>query len=273
MLTFLFWNTGRKNLSENIARLVAQHKIDVIVLAECPLVPGNLLQTLNASQARYHYPEGQLCPRIQIYTSFPTTVLEVIHYEEYSALCALQLSSGQELILVATHMVSQTRNKDSTVNRRVKWLADTIREFEATRGHSNTLLMGDLNLNPFDPSIIASDALHGVSTKKLAEQRSRRTGGRDWPFLYNPMWRFFSDATPGPPGTYFYRSNDEECFFWNVFDQVLLRPSLLPVWNDASLQILTTDGVVDFWTEEQGIRKGDGFSDHLPLLFRANLSI
>lgn len=176
MLTFLFWNTGRRNLTVNVARLVAMHHVDVVVLAESPVLPGNLLLALNASQARYHYAEGQLCPRIQIYTSFPTTALEVVHYEEYSTLCALQLSSGQELILVATHMVSQLRNTLDTVNSRVRLLAETIREFETTRGHSNTLLVGDFNLNPFDRSLIAADALHGVSTKKLAEQRARRAG-------------------------------------------------------------------------------------------------
>jgi hypothetical protein len=58
-------------------------------------------------------------------------------------------------------------------------------------------------------------------------------------FFYNPMWNHFGDSGPNPPGTYYY----EDWPYWNMFDQVLVRPALLDRFVEDELRILdTVDG-------------------------------
>jgi hypothetical protein len=89
-------------------------------------------------------------------------------------------------------------------------------------------------------------------------------------FFFNPMWRFFSDATPGPPGTYFWRQARADVRFWYVFDQALRRPDLLQYFTDGDLQIVTGDGHVSFETARDGRPNRALGSDHYPILIRLN---
>lgn len=81
------------------------------------------------------------------------------------------------------------------------------------------------------------------------------------------------DASPGPPGSYFFDSSgDHFGYFWYFYDQVLLRPSLLDFWRERDLILPTSDGVVNF-LKDDGTPDRNNFSDHLPLVFRLNVSI
>jgi hypothetical protein len=84
------------------------------------------------------------------------------------------------------------------------------------------------------------------------------------------LWSHFGDAAQ-PAGTYYYdKSNPEVDPLWNIFDQVLLRPSLLDRFRPKNLKILTTDGEGRF-TRQDGTPNGDVFSDHLPICFQLDL--
>ena len=79
------------------------------------------------------------------------------------------------------------------------------------------------------------------------------------------MWGYFGDKSPGPPGTYYYSATNPINYFWNIYDQVLVRPGVLDWFHDLS--ILDHDG-------KESLLSGNGLpnksqaSDHLPLIFR-----
>jgi len=54
-----------------------------------------------------------------------------------------------------------------------------------------------------------------------------------------------------------------------MFDQVLLRPELLPYFRNNNLKILVGDGATLFLKDEIPDRKA--ISDHLPILFGLNI--
>jgi lipoyl(octanoyl) transferase len=56
------------------------------------------------------------------------------------------------------------------------------------------------------------------------------------------MWGYFGDALDGPPGTYYDSRSEPVTYFWNIFEQVLIRPTLLDAFVPASLKILDSDG-------------------------------
>jgi hypothetical protein len=106
--------------------------------------------------------------------------------------------------------------------------------------------------------------------RKIAMRGSRTILERRYPFFYNPMWGLLGDATEGPPGTYYFERAEHDMFFWNMFDQVLIRPDLLPYFRNEDLKILTEDGSMSFLSRK-GLPDASMASDHLPLLFKLHL--
>jgi hypothetical protein len=147
-------------------------------------------------------------------------------------------------------------------------LVRDIANTEDRLGHRRTILVGDLNMNPFDLGVVGAQALHAVMTRQLARREERQVMGKPYRFFYNPMWSLFGDRTPGPAGSYYHRASNPGNLFWNMYDQVLLRPDLMDHLND--LQIPTTDGQSDLVTRH-GLPKKSDCSDHLPILFRMDL--
>lgn len=131
----------------------------------------------------------------------------------------------------------------------------------------DTLLIGDLNMNPWDPGMVMVSSFHGVMTQSLATRLSARGGrrfrGERYPCFYNPMWGRLGDLTPGPGGTFFWEESAPDNHHWHMLDQALLRPSLLPRFRDV--QILDSDGQDSLLTPE-GVASKSHISDHLPIL-------
>jgi hypothetical protein len=90
--------------------------------------------------------------------------------------------------------------------------------------------------------------------------------GTEYPFFYNPMWGFFGDRTPGPPGTFHYRHSGYLSYDWNMFDQVLVRPDVLP-WFRGDVEIVTNVGETEL-TRLNGRPNPAVGSDHFPIVFR-----
>ncbi|GAB4457951.1 MAG: hypothetical protein OHK0029_18480 [Armatimonadaceae bacterium] len=111
-------------------------------------------------------------------------------------------------------------------------LARRIHELETERDITRTVLVGDLNLNPFDVGVVGTEGLHAVMTQQTALRESRTVQGKQYPFFYNPMWSHFGDNADTPAGTYYQDRAEAICYFWNMFDQVLIRPSLISRWQE-----------------------------------------
>ena len=82
--------------------------------------------------------------------------------------------------------------------------------------------------------------------------------------FYNPMWNLLGDFS-FPPGTYYYSGNEVENSFWNVYDQVMIRPCLRGQFVDDELKILCE-------TKKRKLidannQPDKSISDHLPIIF------
>ena len=274
MATFLFWNINRKPLRESVARLVERHQIDVLMLAESPLSARAMLVALNRNKGGWQFatPFNPLNPgKIQIYTRLPEQRLTEYVAFPHGTIRSLTGSNRAALLLAVVHLPSKLRtNPDSQFAECVE-LGRQLREAEDFAGHRRTLVVGDFNVNSFEPGMLAANALNCESSRVLAAKGERVVGGRAYRFFYNPMWNFFGDSGNGPGGTYFHRSSQMVRVSWNIFDQVLVRPDLLSSFDTSELQIITEDGSVSFLTRA-GTPTRPNNSDHLPILFKLNLS-
>jgi hypothetical protein len=179
--------------------------------------------------------------------------------------------SGTGVLLAVVHLPSKLRWRDASQTSWCKQVGDKIRAAEESIGHSRTVLVGDLNMNPFEAGLIDANGLHATMARDVAREESRIVRGESFRYFYNPMWPLFGDAGVGrPSGTYYHRRGEPVEFFWNMFDQVLVRPALLDVFRNEELTIVTDDGSTRLLSGRGRPRK-DAVSDHLPVAFTLDL--
>lgn len=266
MLTILFWNLNRRPLTHLIHALVREHDVDVVVLAETDIREATLLSALGSARKRAYYRAPGAPTRLKILTRFPSQYVRPVVDSGGIAIRQLIPPLGDDFLLVAVHLSSklyQTDQDQAFISARLSRLIDRT---EQAVGHSRTVLVGDLNMNPFESGMMAADGLHAVMDQRIACKGSRVVDGERRSFFYNPMWSLMGDASPGPAGTYYFNTGKQINLFWNTFDQVLVRPDLLSSFDNSKLKVLTEAGSTSLLSSA-GHPDGIGGSDHLPILF------
>ncbi len=266
MTSFLFWNLNKKPLSKEIAKLCHNYSIDILILAENDISEDELLLELNKGVKAEYISAINLSPKLAFFIRFSTNNFLPIRDEGGIAVRALNIPIGIEIIVVGVHLPSKLYMKEGDQIFNSVRLAEVIREVEEELGHSNTLVVGDFNMNPFESGFISAGGLHAVMDKTVARKLNRKVQGVNFPFFYNPMWRILGDSISGPAGTYYYSDSSYECYFWNTFDQVIIRPQLIPYFQEDSLEIVKHINDIPL-IDENGVPDKHHFSDHLPILF------
>jgi len=268
MVNFLFWNINNNHSADIIAKIAKKHEIDIIMLCECKSKSADVLDKLNVHDAAF-YPTNGLNKKIKVFTKFSNKFIKPIYENRRLTIRHVSLPSRIDIILAVVHFPDmRNHNAESQFAESIN-LGNTIRDQEKKIGHSRTLLVGDLNMNPFDPGVVAANGLHAVMTRSIANKGSRIVQETKYPFFYNPMWSLFGDGTRCTPGTYYYYHSEQVTLFWNIFDQVLIRPELLDKFNIHDVHIIDSDGDASLLSSDGSPNKS--ISDHLPILFKINL--
>jgi endonuclease/exonuclease/phosphatase family metal-dependent hydrolase len=181
----------------------------------------------------------------------------------------VSLPGSEDFILVAAHLSSRLYKNLESQNTMCIEFANDVRGVEERCGIDRTVVIGDMNTNPFDSGMVAAFGLHGMMSQEQTKKRIRKVGGREYPLFYNPMWSFMGDLSKGPPGTYHYERSEQVNYGWNMFDQVLVRPSMIPRFDFECLEIVTSVGEESLLTK-RGI-PDKSRSDHLPIVFGIKL--
>jgi len=169
-----------------------------------------------------------------------------------------------ELLIAAAHLPSKRDLSDESQVFEAVHFARLIEDAEKHCGHQRTVVIGDLNMNPFEAGMVAaSGGLHAVGSRRVAERERRTVHQQAYGFFYNPMWAHFGDRGE-TAGTYYYESGEPLCYFWNMFDQVLLRPALLDGFSHDQVRIVTAIGQAPLLRD--GCPDKEMVSDHLPVV-------
>lgn len=271
MTTFLFWNVNRKDLSDLIADVALERSVDVIMLAECRVPPADLLRKLNRRvRSDFHYASNGTEP-VLFFTNFSRGFSRVREVGARYSVRELTLPGAVTILLFAVHLQSKLYWNDDSQAQQCTQLAHIIRSHEIGAGHNRTVMVGDLNMNPFEKGVVGAAGFNATMHRGIAAKGERTVAGDRFPFFYNPMWNHLGDARNPIAGTYYYDRNEHVNYFWNIFDQVLLRPDLMDRLKPGSVQIVTAVGAIDL-TDPQGRPNKRVASDHLPLLFSLNLT-
>jgi len=263
MPKFLFWNLGGKYILPLVRTLAEENDVDILILAEVPDSPTATLEFLNSTSSAFQYSFGN-CTRVAFYTRFDSSFLTPLSETDKYSIRRLSLRARKEILIVGVHLPSQLHLEGEDIGEECRFLSREIARVEAAEGHNRTLLAGDLNLNPFDTGVVTATGLHAVMSRQVALRNSRIVQSREYPFFYNPMWSHLGDRDSKVAGTYFYAKSKHKLFFWNTFDQILLRPDLIEEFSHNQVQIITTVGSQSLVTNKGRPNKQLG-SDHLPI--------
>lgn len=264
MVAFMFWNVNGRAQPDLIAAACRAERVDVLILAEAGTAGRALHRALNCERQTAWFSEVlPAAPRLRLFSRLPEGTIRPVHDGRHHAIRRMTATGGIEILLVAAHLPSRLHCSSEEQYFYARKLRGHIVRAEQQAGHANTVVIGDLNMNPFDQGMVAADAIHGMVSKRIAEGISRRYAGSEHEFFYNPMWSRLGDESTGPPGTYFRRDSGLESLFWHTFDQVLLRPGLLPYYGSDSVRVITRVGDHPL-ADEHRIDRSIG--DHLPIV-------
>lgn len=261
-MNLIFWNTNRKSHNQILHDLILEHNSDVILLTEYTGNIDELRNKLYTSDIKLSSRANMGGCRVKMLINSNYSVTSFSETDYYTI---KNLKIGIfEVLLVAVHFSSNLFKTDNDIKGTAIDLIKKIEFTEKKVKHSNTVIMGDFNTNPFNNSIIDACSIHGIPTRREARKEVRRVLGVDYKMFYNPMWNLFGDKE-GIPGTYYYNNSDQTNYYWNMFDQVVLRPSLIDRFRNDSLNIITCVGELSLLNRNRVPNKE--ISDHLPIVF------
>lgn len=270
MIKILFWNTGGNDgLLSIMGSLVEKYDVDIALLAEMKISIDAFVKEFNEVRELSFHASPSVCERIKVFSRYSQRFIKPIEESRYFTMRQVSLPGSEDFILVAAHLSSRLYQSLESQNTMCIELANDIRGVEERLGNDRTVVIGDMNTNPFDFGMVAAFGLHGMMSQGQAEKRTRTVGGREYPLFYNPMWSYMGDLSEGPPGTYHYERSEQVNYGWNMFDQVLVRPSMIPRFDFGCLEIVTSIGEESLLTE-RGI-PDKSRSDHLPIVFGIKL--
>lgn len=249
------------------------YNLDVIILVESVCQPSKIIEFLNYRREGKYMIARTLAKGFQIYANFLPKFLDPIMESDRYTIRLLKFPITPEYLLIATHFPSKLYRDPADQTAFASHLSAKIREIENSRGHNRTILVGDFNMNPFEHGMIQANSFNSASSYDVAKRNegSRTYYGEKYPFFYNPMWNFMGDRTPFTPGTYYYDSGNVVNYYWNMFDQVLVRPSVAKNFIYEKFKIINSDGKQKLTTASG--RPDRSISDHLPITFQIKLDV
>lgn len=272
-LTFLMWNLKTKGnkFLDAFDELYFEQKPDFLLLIESDIEDSYVE---NLSQGHLKSVMLNEKKSIRLYVN-PKYNVNLINEEEVEDGKYRQIKDrliffqcdidGTKILLVGAHFPSKFNNPHNTQFKIMKRWMGWITAQEIICETENTIIWGDLNLNPFDIAIYRDGGLNAHAT---IQHKTRVK-----PVFYNPMWSTLGDFiyksnTEKVPGTFFYdlpMDNDDD-FHWNSIDGVLIKKDFVKHFSKKDLEIIVKTNSHVFSNLYDIDSKN--YSDHLPLKFK-----
>lgn len=264
ILKLMFWNIkGNEDTYPLIASYITQFDVDMCVLAEMPygttyrlqakLPSGYTFQELPSDKAKIKYIYNQ-----RIESKFIDDAPQ-----GRGSMLSLKLNNGTQINLVGCHLLDSINHGASERCHFAQLFSAFISGHEAELNNDMTIVIGDFNMNPFEEGMAAAYAFNAVMDKSIAKRKPRKYKGKAYPYFFNPMWHFYGHPIHANGTIYYNSSNKGTLYYWNLYDQILLRASLCSSFRYDDIGIVKQIDKTNLLTNRGGINKD--ISDHLPI--------
>lgn len=277
-MNVVFWNINKRDdVYDVVADMIVENQSDIAAIAEVKNdeEAQSLLTAIVSKVPTYKLQTPQnKWKKNFVYVYYRSDVVEINDQFDSSDIHVKRINlvnQKDEIYGIFCHQGSKMSNNDNEQTDSAETLVKHIRDFEKLEVEYNRMFVcGDFNMNPFEEGLIKAKAFHAVNSKTLLNKDSRTIDGENYPIFYNPMWSFFGDNSKGiTPGTYYYSGSKQREYFWHIFDQVLLRPSIIDMFEEDKLDILTSIKGISML--KNGVIDKSIYSDHLPIVFTFKL--
>jgi len=184
MPVIMFWNSARKPLAVELGAACREHRVELVILAEREMTTKEALIGLNGDGVgRY---EEAFCPvpsRVRFFTNLPKDRLRPLRDADKISIRMLSPPLGGEIIVAAVHLSSKLHAENEDQDYGARRMRDMIERVEADAGHRRTVVIGDLNMSPFESGMVAADGFHAVMDKEIAAKGSRLVQGAEFGFF------------------------------------------------------------------------------------------
>jgi len=284
-MVIAFWNIDKNtHLGDVLIDFVKERDIDILFLAETKSKKKNgndideiVFDFIRKSKKMlnknyYIVPNNDF--RVKVISNYPidyfTQKDELISSSRWSAF-TLKIPNIIELNLFPVHFYSKVNwSNDSLALECVNFSRD-INTVEKKTHCSNSILIGDFNMSPFENGIVASNGLNALQDLGYLyeNEKGRKIDGTYYKYFYNPMWNFLGDSDK-PSGTMYHRASGHISHEWHLYDQILIRPKLKKHFNNKSVSIVTE---IMGQSLLKAYRRPDDkkFSDHLPIIIELKI--
>lgn len=268
-MKILFWNTNNKDLTSELAELASLRRLDIIILCEYSMDDFRLLKKLNSKkkQGIYKVSNCVSCEKIKIFTKINLSLINVVQESKRWTIRKIEHVLYETFLLVAVHLPSKVNFSDSDQLLEATVFRDSIDKAKKNSNIDKIIIVGDLNMNPYEEGIISTKGLHATSDKKIAMRVRRTVQENEYEYYYNPMWNFLGDDSKGEiPGTFYFKGSNHTCINWNIFDQLLISPKMIEYISNNEIEIITKSKNFNL-IKENGKIESEKYSDHLPIQF------
>lgn len=276
-VNFLFWNLkggSQDSLCACLTELVVLHDIQILIVAEATLtLRQRFLQHCQGQGLGYSELET-LQPQVKthIFSRYPPASFRDLAGSDRMRVLAVKIGDLEEILLFSLHLWDARNSSLEDRGFRSMQIAQQIKAQQNLAGHSRSIVVGDFNMNPFDPPMISPAGFHAVMDRAISQRRtSAQRNGRiiddeTYPYLYNPTWHLMGNQVSRVPGSYYF-SQPKVTHYWYTLDQVLVGPDLVSRFSIDSLELLTQVNDHHLLTPQAGKPNAKLYSDHLPLKF------
>ena len=239
--TFLhcvYWNLkANSNLETIVSDCIYENNVDVAIFSEYSGIDFSKLNFLLSNQYKLLESFGG-CETVRVL--YKNSIRLSLVREQHRYLLTKLIENDKTYLLIGVHLPSNTfGDKSSDRKKIIRKIVSDIVECEQNGIHSS-LIIGDMNANPFDNEMIGKDDTY------------RR--------FYNPIIDYLSEINHHY-GSFYYNSGNNCLYWYCCYDQLLVRKNLID--SIKNFQYLKTIKNLNL----MGTTKPDArISDHLPLL-------
>lgn len=258
-MKLIYWNTNEFNEFNVFKELLEEYAPDILFTSESSEELVTNFQ-IDFDSVGYINKENPGCERVKIFVRKNLSCELGIQNKFFTSIII------NDITIISVHFPSQMYHHLESLRDNLRKFRNRIDSEIGNSSEKSILIIGDVNVNPYEPAMINFDGF--MATNSIKARNKIKTIDSDdarEPY-YNPSWRLYSNNEfpgtkkfPRPSGSSY------DIIEFHLLDQVLISNKLKDNIVEDKIEIVTSTSNYKLLNEKY--HRVD-YSDHLPLLYQ-----